>query len=167
MGRQRLQVAGLGRGLGGDRAAPPGGAVRQGAGAGLVDGDAHVGGGDFQPRGDALGQRLHRLLGAATGLGVAVQGDAAAWRLDQHVEGVLDQRRMAPARAGDSAHGLVGKRQELGGPAAQALAIASWPARLVRPAEAIRTRAMRPSRLAGPSQCTGCRYGLRPTTWPG
>ena len=62
---------------------------------------------------DAPGQGLDGLPGAAPGLGLAVQGDAAAGRLDQDVEGVLDQGRVTPARSGDGANGLVGEGQEL------------------------------------------------------
>ena len=101
---QQVQIARLGRGLGrhARRAGRP--AARRRA-----DGRAAPGGWSTATRTSAsatssagvgaLGDGLDRRLARAPRLGVAVQRHAAAGRLHQHVEGVLDQGGVAAVRA--------------------------------------------------------------------
>jgi hypothetical protein len=154
----RLQVLRLGDGLGGHGAPAADGEARGGgAGAGLVDGHAHVGLGHFQAGVGPGGQGLHGLPRAPAALGVAVEGDAAARCFDQHTEGILDQGRVTAARAGDGAHRGIGQGHELGRAAAQAGARSIWPARLLAGLAVMTTGTMRPIRRGGPSAWTGCR----------
>ena len=94
-------------------------------------------------------------LGAA--LGVAAHRHAAAGRLDQHAEGVLDQGGVARVGAGDRAGGDIGQRDEFGRAAHKAISSAgstcwaSTPPRLIRAASSIRTGTIWPINRSGAS----------------
>ncbi len=154
--REQVEVARLGGGLGGHRAAPADRAAAVPAPS-LVDGDADVGLDDLQSLVGAVGDDLQRLLGSSARLGLAVQSDAAAGGLQEHVEGVLEEGGMAAVLAPGGADARLAQRQELGGAAAQAAAGTRSPARLFGPVETIRTGAMFPIKRSSPSQCTAWR----------
>ncbi len=165
MAGQHVQIAGLGGGLGGDG---PAAAQRQVAAAGAAfaaargrGGQAHIGFCDLGPGLDALGHGLDGFLGPGAGLGVAGQRHPAAGGFEQDVEGVLDQGRVTAVGARDRPHRLLRQGQELSGVTAQASANAglrsSVPVRLPRPAAAMATGAIWPTRSVEPSIWTGCR----------
>ena len=119
---QHVQIGGLGLGLGHDGAAL---AARQGypgrrharrafSAARLAQGGAHIGLGDLGAQGRALGQILDHPAGVGSIARAAVDRDPAARRLDQYLEGVLDQGDVAAVRPDDRAQFSVIQRYELG-----------------------------------------------------
>ena len=93
------------------------------------------------------GNRLHSLLRLTAPLGVAAQGHAAAWRLDQNAERVFDEGDVAAVRAGHCANGSVGQGDEFRRSThAGSSAWVSAPERLIRAALSMRTGTIWPIR---------------------
>ncbi|MNN60246.1 hypothetical protein D3C81_1754150 [compost metagenome] len=81
---------------------------------GGAQGHAHVGLGDLGARVRPLGQGLDDTLGLGPVPRRTVDRYAAARRLDQHLEGVLDQGDVAAVGTDHGSQGLIAQGQELG-----------------------------------------------------
>ncbi len=160
---QRLQIAGLGGGLGrhlAATAAGQGARRRAATHPHLADGHPDVGLGDLEALVGALGDGLDHPLGVGAALGFAAHRGAAAGGFDQHVEGVLDQGGVTAGGSGHGAGAGVGQGDEFGGLAhagSSARASARVPARLILAAASTRTWTTCPMRVGEPSKWTAWR----------
>ena len=142
---------------------------RRWAAQGLADRRAHIDLSDVKPLSRPFRDDFGRTSGAGATGGISGETHPAARRLNHHVKGVLDKRRMSTLGSRHGPNPLLLQRQKIFAHRFQSAApwsVTNAPVRLFGPTPVMRTFANWPISCAGASAQTACSQGLRPINWP-